>query len=145
MTTEERDAIEQILRKNLREKADELQQLWKSVNDHWGYEDLIYRFYHQSFKVYHIQQATTKMVEMLQTLVPGRELNPWFTQIIESGTGKRFTIEDNQRWLEATRPLLEAYQHARYFVDMACRYHEPPTGTLCPSGWAALLTLYGLW
>ena len=40
----------------------------------------------------------------------------------------------------------EAFFHARYFLEMACRYaddlEEPPS--LLPSGWAGLLYLYGL-
>ena len=44
-----------------------------------------------------------------------------------------------------TRPIVEAFFHARYFVEMAVRYarlDEPPS--LLPSGYAALLCLYGL-
>ena len=145
LTTEERDSYEQILRNNLRDKSAELKQLWESVNDHWGYEDAIYRFYHQSFKVYRIQAATVKIVDMLQSLVPDRELNPWFQTIIQQGTDKQFSTAVNTHWLESTRPILEAFQHARYFLEMACRYPQPPEGSICPSGWAALLKLYGLW
>jgi hypothetical protein len=53
---------------------------------------------------------------------------------------------DNERWLEITRPMLEAYFHARYFLAMVIRYghelDEPPR--MMPSGWAAVLYLYGL-
>jgi len=49
-------------------------------------------------------------------------------------------------WDASTRPLLEAFFHARYFLEMAVKYgaelDEPPT-TL-PSGWAGLLYLYNL-
>ncbi len=52
----------------------------------------------------------------------------------------------NARWLEVTRPMLEAFFHAKYFLAMACRYgrelDEPPQ--VLPSGWASLLYLYGL-
>jgi len=109
MTTEERDALETTLRTNLREKSQELQELWNSVNDHWGYEDAIYRFYSQSFKVYSLQKTTIRIVELLQSLVPGRELNPWFSRIVQDGTGKQFTMADNARWLEATQPIVEAF------------------------------------
>jgi len=145
MTTDERDALEQTLRKNLREKSAELNDLWKSVNDHWGYEDAIYRFYSQSFKVYSVQKTTARIVELLQSLVPGRDLHPWFTKIVQEGTGKQFTMADNARWLEVTRPIVEAFQHARYFLEMACRYQEAPDEQPSPSGWAALLNLYQLW
>ena len=145
MTTEERDALERTLRTNLREKSQELQELWNSVNDHWGYEDAIYRFYSQSFKVYSLQKTTIRIVELLQSLVPGRELNAWFSKIVQDGTGKQFTIEENARWLEAIRPIVEAFQHARYFLEMSCRYHDAREEHPSPSGWAALLFLYKLW
>ncbi|MFN9249300.1 MAG: hypothetical protein ACK6DS_19760, partial [Planctomycetota bacterium] len=125
--------------------SQELQELWNSVNDHWGYEDAIYRFYSQSFKVYSLQKTTIRIVELLQSVVPGRELNPWFSRIVQDGTGKQFTMADNARWLEATRPIVEAFQHARYFLEMACRYHEAQEEQPSPSGWAALLNLYQLW
>ena len=56
-----------------------------------------------------------------------------------------FEIEDNARWTEVTRPMLEAFFHARFFLEMAVRYanlEKPPQ--LLPSGYAALLCLYGL-
>jgi hypothetical protein len=55
-------------------------------------------------------------------------------------------MEVNQRWTEATRPILEAFFHARYFLEMVCKYGkelEEPAESL-PSGWAAVFELYGL-
>jgi hypothetical protein len=112
------------------------------------YEDTVYRFYHQSFKVYVFAQgATVRMVEALRRLSPtGEPLNPWFEDIVAAGTGRTFQPEDNRRWLEVTRPMLEAYFHARYFVEMAVRYGaELDVAPGCmPYGWAALLYLYNL-
>lgn len=134
-----------MLRDNLASRRDELVELWNSVNDHWGYEDGVYRFYHQSFKAYRLQNSTEKIVSVLKSLVPGCELHPWFLQIVAEGTGRPFSSGDNDKWLAVTRPIAEAFFHARYFLDMACRYHEAPTNQQCPSGWAALLNLYQLW
>lgn len=145
MMTQERDECERILRANLKERAAELAELWRSVNDEWGYEDGIYRFYHQSFKVYRLQDKTAKIVDTLQSLAPGRALHPWFQEIVQQGTGRQFTVEDNQRWTAITRPIVEAFFHARYFLDMACRHSDPPQEQHLPSGWAALLNLYQLW
>mgnify|MGYP001580252700 CR=1 FL=1 len=109
-------------------------------------EDLVYRFYHQSFKAYHLQSITEEIAVMLEELSPGIKLNSWFLQIVKEGTGKQFATADNFRWLEATRPILEAFFHARYFLEMAVRYGKslksPPD--MMPSGWAALLYLYNL-
>jgi len=136
---------EEILLRNLRRDRSELEKLLKASSDHWGYEDPVYRFYHQSFKVYWLQQQTKSIVDRLQALAPDRPLNPWFVEIVQEGTGKEFKPEDNKHWTEVTRPILEAFFHARFFLEMAVRYADleaPPQ--LLPSGYAALLYLFGL-
>ena len=120
----------------------DLENLLKQCTD----EAAVYRFYHQSFKVYGMQEMTFSIVRRLQALQPDRPLNPWFLQIVVAGTGKKFEMEHNQHWLEMTRPMLEAFFHARYFLEMVCRYGRvldaPPN--IMPTGWAAVLYLYNL-
>jgi chorismate mutase len=123
-----------------------LDELLQQINRRWGYEDSIYRFYHQSFKVFRLQEFTEEIVDMFRSLAPHLPLNPWFIEIVAEGTGKDFSLETNQHWTETTRPIVEAFFHARYFLEMVCKYgkelKEPPQ--LMPSGWAAVLELYGL-
>lgn len=136
---------EEELLRSLRRDRGELEKLLSECSNHWSYEDPIYRFYHQSFKVYGLQGTTQAIVQRLQALAPDRPLNPWFSQIVEAGTGKTFQSEDNARWMEVTRPILEAFFHARFFLEMAVRYadlQEPPQ--MLPSGYAALLYLFGM-
>jgi hypothetical protein len=106
----------------------------------------VYRFYHQSFKVYALQRTTIEIVARLQALAPDRPLNEWFMRIVREGTGKAFSPSDNADWLAVTRPILEAFFHARYFLEMVCKYgkelRSPPE--VLPSGWAAALHLYDL-
>ena len=137
--------VVEALLQSLRRDRSELEKLLAECSDHWGYEDSVYRFYHQSFKVYGLQGRTQSIVQRLQSLAPERPLHPWFTQIVEAGTGKVFKTEDNSRWLEVTRPILEAFFHARFFLEMAVRYENlqaPPQ--VLPSGYAALLYLFRL-
>jgi hypothetical protein len=134
-----------VLVESLRARHDELAALFDKYSGHWGFEDPVYRFYHQSWKVYYLQEPTQQIVGVLQSLAPDRPLNAWFMQIVAEGTGKAFTMQDNQNWLLTTRPILEAFFHARYFLEMAVRYgtlESPPLPL--PSGYAALLYLYGL-
>jgi hypothetical protein len=136
----------QSLFKSLRASVPELEKLLEHCNSHWAHEDGVYRFYHQSFKVYGVQALTTRIVAALQALAPDRKLNEWFVQIVNEGTGKKFELEHNRQWLAITRPIVEAFFHARYFLEMAVRYGKeldaPPL--MLPSGWAAFLYLYDL-
>jgi hypothetical protein len=129
----------------LQSRRDELKMRLEESSNEWGFEDPIYRFYHQSFKLYSLQGQTQAIVRLLESLAPDRTLNPWFLQIVEEGTGKQFTPKDNADWPRVTRPIVEAFFHARFFLEMAVRYThvaEPPR--VLPSGYAALLYLYGL-
>jgi hypothetical protein len=135
---DERQEVQRIFA-NLRGSLPELEKLLRDCQSHWGYEDGIYRFYHQSFKVYSLQATTSAIVAALALLAPDRKLNEAFLEIVRDGPGKTFEREHNQLWLEVTRPIVEAFFHARYFLEMAVRYgtklERPPR--LLPRGWAA--------
>ena len=130
----------------LKSKLPELEALQLKINSEWGYEDHLYRFYHQSFKVYWAQEMTKDIVKALQGLLPDHQLNEWFTEIVERGTGKVFTMDCNQRWMAETLPIIDALNHAKYFLDMAVKYGQKLTEPQqwLSSGWAAFLTLYGI-
>ena len=81
---------------NIKSSLTELEKLLEENSGMWGYEDPLYRFYHQSYKVYNFQQITLKIVEKLQSLAPGREMDEWFMQIVREGTGRVFKDEDNE-------------------------------------------------
>ena len=145
MASDDREQAEQDLLRGLRVRVNELKAVFEESSNHWGFEDPVYRFYHQSFKAYLLQEQTEAIVRLLASLLPERRLNPWFLQIVDEGTGKRFTPNDNADWLRITRPILEAFFHARFFLEMAVRYADiaqPPRPM--PSGYAALLYLFGL-
>jgi len=131
---------------NLKAALPQLQALLDKYNGDWEYEDRVYRFYHMSFKVYDLQVGTTSMTEALQALAPDRKLHEWYRKIVSQGTGKKFVLDHNNRWLKVTRPIVEAFFHARYMLEMAVKYGkelERPPNCL-PSGWAAFLYLYDL-
>ena len=131
---------------NLKAALPDLKKLLEDVNDHWAGEDGFYRFYHQSFKVYRLQSLTVKIVEALQKLAPEHEMNVFFETIFEQGTGKGFASEANDNWLGETRPIVEAFFHARellvYAIKYASEYDFPPIPL--GSGWAAFLYFYNL-
>jgi hypothetical protein len=110
-------------------------------------EEAIYRYYHQSFKVYTLQDTTELLLTALKELNPRDPpaFHPGFVELMDAGRGREFQMADNDHWHAATGPVVEAFFHARYFVQQASKYgHEltvPPS--VLPYGWAALLELYG--
>lgn len=133
---------------NVRAKLPELTKLMNEVSSHWVYEDGVYRFYHQSFKVYDLQGYTKRIVDTLWNLAPvGATRNPFLEEILQVGAnGKRFEYSHNQQWTEHTRPFVEAFLHAKFFLEMAVKYGRElqTVPEFLPSGWAALLYFYNI-
>lgn len=141
------DEAAQKLLENIKENLPELEALLEQIGEGSDpYEDGMYRFYHQSFKVYGLQHATLDVCKILDRmrLNPAWQLNPWFAEIVERGTREEFHSSHNENWPKHTRPIVEAFLHAQYFLKMAVKYgrkyDEPPE--VLDYGWAALLELY---
>ena len=145
MGSSNKKATEKDILAGIKSNIGSLENLLEEVKDHWGYEDHIYRFYHHSLKAFHMQDTTNKIVKALQEIAPCIELNKDFLSIIEGGTGKDFNLSYNIRWGDV-RPIIEAFLHAKYFLEMACKYGREldKAPELLPSGWAAVLYLYNL-
>ena len=145
---EERFRKQDELLSNIKGKLPDLVTLLEKTSSHWGYEDPIYRFYSQSFKVYWLQNETSEIVGILRELVPvGQSFCDEFEAIMQAGAGDvTFEMEHNKDWLKHTRVFVEAFFHAKYFLEMAVKYGREleKAPELLPSGWAALLCLYNL-
>ena len=143
----------------LKDKMPILEDLYTRMQDRWVGEDGVYRFYHGSWKVFRLQDATLEIVSALQSIVPEQKLTGYFMTIIHEGTGKSFNKYSNRRWVKETRPIVEAFFHARYFLEMAVKYgkeldlventnpesiKEKFSVPGLPSGMAALLSLYDM-
>ncbi len=109
--------------------------------------DGIYRFYHQSFKVYNLQNHINEANNLFKKLEPGSGVNLWFYQIILDGTQKGFEMSDNQNWLIVIRPILEAFFHCKYFLEqlifVESNYDKPQEGFIS-SEYASFLCLFNL-
>jgi hypothetical protein len=135
--------LEALLLERLKRCKSELEEMLELMNSHWNYEDHFYRYYHGSWKVYSTQQTTEQAVALLRKLLPERELNLMFEDLLKEGTGKDF--DQNVDWDRHTRPILEAFCHAKFMIEMAVKYADLPTPPQpMPSGWAAFLYLYDL-
>jgi hypothetical protein len=108
----------------------------------------VYRYYHQSFKVYSLQGAVKSARRLFDELAPrGTHLNAWFRAICDDACEHKFDLaSSNTSWRAETRPILEGFWHCFFFVRQLARYgrelDEPPQSL--PSGWAAVLYLYGI-
>lgn len=136
--------LEAKLLETIQEKQTELLKMkeWAD-NQFGGGEDMVYRFYHQSFKVYRVQEWTGKMVELIRSLLPV-ELNSYFERIVEEGTGKVFKMDHNTKWYEETKPLIDTYLHTRHILDLIVKYgingtENDRTGD---PGWYTVLYIY---
>jgi hypothetical protein len=111
-------------------------------------EDYLYRFYHQSFKVFGAIEDVKRAKDLFEKIAPdGIALNRWFCQIADEAVGKSFDPEKtNPSWLKETRPILEAFWHSKYFLEQMLKNGKALEENLqfLPSGWAAVLYLYNL-
>ncbi|MBF0501966.1 MAG: hypothetical protein HQM09_17640 [Candidatus Riflebacteria bacterium] len=109
--------------------------------------DLVRRFYSQSFFVYRLQCRTQGVIALLRRLAPaGTIFNPLFDEICREGADdKQFRLEYNENWSIYTRPIVEAFLHANFFLSAAVECGEKldkPPKTPIPSAWAAIRELY---
>lgn len=105
-------------------------------------DEVMYRFYHQSFKVFRYQSLAKWTIEVLSKINPN--LNKWFLEIVEKGTGKEFDLKMNDNWLKETAPIVEAFWHCHYFIHaiISCGQRLKVVPELLDSEWAAILYLY---
>jgi hypothetical protein len=140
--------LDQILLENIKKDLPQLQGQLATYSGHWHCEDPFYRAYYGSLKVYGIQQDTQNIVKSLRELSPHKDkkLNDFFEKLIQIGTEKEFELEHNQRWFEETFPMINAFMHSKYFLELAVKYGKEleRAPAMMPSGWAALLCLYRL-
>lgn len=154
--------LNNTLLKNIKKHLPELEVILNTVNKDYTYGDMVYRFYHGSLKVYGVQEITLEIAKALRDIAPegtsfvsaregGVLTNPQnfnfqFEEIFQEGTGKKFCNKHNKKWNKHTRPMLEAFFHAKYFLEMAVKYGKEleKAPIELPSGWAGLLYFYNL-
>jgi hypothetical protein len=137
----------QLLLERIHDRLPALTALLDDCDREWVSEDLIYRFWHASLKVFALQSATERIVAELEALCPpGCQLHPWFRDAVDAGTGLTFKLAMNDDWPRHARPIVDAFFHARFMLTMAVRHGSAleTAPRVLPSGWAALLELYGI-
>lgn len=135
---------DQLLLDTIKGKLPELERLL--VPFQAMYEDGIYRFYHYSFKVYQLQNYTSQAVETFRSIAKDTDnhLCEWFEEIVAAGTGLAWEPNHNLNWTLHTQTIVEAFLHAKYFLEMMIKYGcgIDAVPAMLPTGWAAILELY---
>lgn len=143
---EESLKIEEELLNQIKEYSSELLKLQEEINS--VYEDLVYRFYHKSFKMFSLNVYSLKILTYLKMLMPSYELNSMFLEIVTKGLDLEFDRSMNSNWAEETNPVVYAFYQAKYMLDMLIKYgiHQDnytEHGFLLP-GWGSVLYLYNI-
>lgn len=114
----------------IKAKTDELSVLLKVMDVE--YSRSLYKFYSQSFKVYHLQDFTLNAYKLFKSIADAAalQLHEGFEQIIAEGTGSTFDMSHNVDWLTHTRPIVEAFLHAKYMLEMMIRLIKSEPGSL---------------
>lgn len=131
---------------SLKKHRPELLAVQKEIMNHWSYEDMIYRYYHGSNKTYWIQTHTLKLKALFEAIFPNTTFHKSFAAIIAKGTGHTFQLSHNDAWDKHTLPMLQAFFHCKYMLEMMLKYSKELdyAPKMLPSGWAALLCLYNI-
>jgi len=142
----------EVLLENIKREMPSLEKILEAVEADRGEEDRVYRFYHESYKCYRIQELTQAIYQALERISPYKRKdkkiqNPHYKKIIQEGmTNREFKNEDNQNWDQVTRPMFEAFFHSKYFLEMAIKYGKQynQVPRVIGYGFAALMDLYDL-
>ena len=137
----------ELLRK-IKSNLPKLKQLLDKCSSEFASVEMIYRFYHHSFKVYALQEFTQEIVEALSGIQPkGTSRSSFFNEILERGSGLEWENSHNKEWVKHAGAIVDAFFHARFFLEMAVeigeQMDEPPVETL-PYNWASLLCLFNI-
>ena len=134
----DRDRQIRTLAENVKANLPKLKKLAKQCKATWGGEDHFYRFYHHSFKVYYANLLTKEIVEALRSCAPPAEdyvspggvvsqrcvMNKMFMEIVEDAINRKFTYAVNNNWLGETRQVIEAFLHAKFFLELVIKFSD---------------------
>jgi hypothetical protein len=110
-------------------------------------EDGVYRFYHGSNKVFFLQDPVKAAFTLIKEI--GGEGDPpnfEYARIVEAGTAHQSSETTNANWEAETKPILEAFWHTKYFINMMAKYAKELETVESPlqPGMAAVLYLFEL-
>jgi hypothetical protein len=129
----------------IKSRLPELEELARDLEE--AEEDGVYRFYHGSNKVFFLQDPVKAAFSLIKEI--GGESDPpnfEYARIVEAGTAHQFSKTTNANWEAETKPVLEAFWHTKYFINMMVKYAKEleTVERLVQPGMAAVLYLFEL-
>jgi hypothetical protein len=130
----------------IKARLPELEELARTLEE--AEEDGVYRFYHGSNKVFFLQDPVKEAFALIKE-IGGESDAPHFdyARIVEAGTAHDFQGErTNANWDAETKPILKAFWHTKYIINMMVKYATELETVEMPLdyGMAAVLYLYEL-
>ena len=105
----------------IKARLPELEELARDLEE--AEEDGVYRFYHGSNKVFFLQDPVKAAFTLIKEI--GGEDDPpnfEYARIVEAGTAHQFSETTNANWEAETKPILDAFWHTKYFINMMVKY-----------------------
>lgn len=112
-----------------------------------GVSEGVYRFYHQSFKVFSQQDWIAECVREFAGIYPRRLLNRTYCLIAERGLVCECVPRINKDWLRCTGPVVESSFHTWVFLDALVRVMKSPAKAVpqtLTAEWGIALYLWDL-
>lgn len=136
-----------VLVANIRTNKDEAKALLEEISKEFG--EHFYRYYHQSLKVYRLQEETQSIETFLRGLGDGQPFFRWVEAMLDMGTGKEFELpRSNSIWGLEARGIVDAFLHMREFLRLviwtAENLKDSQLDSGMPSEWAAVRYLYNI-
>jgi hypothetical protein len=129
----------------IKARLPKLEELARNLKE--AEEDGIYRFYHGSNKVFFLQDPVKAAFTLIKEI--GGEDDPpnfEYARIVEAGTAHQFSETTNGNWEAGITPILDAFWHTKYFINMMVKYANELEAVESPlqPGMAAVLYLFEL-
>ena len=126
----------------IKARLPELEELARTLRE--AEEDGVYRFYHGSYKVFDLQDPVKEAFALIKEI--GVEADPPhfdYARIVEAGTAHDFQGErTNANWVVETKPILEAFWHTKYFINMMVKYAKELETVEMPLDYGMAAVLY---
>lgn len=117
----DKQLLAQELFRNAKNMLPEMQRIFKNITcPGGGLAHYVYRFYHHSYKMYRVQEATSEMLSLFVRIDPKkvRAFAPEFDTIVNNGLDIEKAEWHNQCWNQIGNAMFLAFFHCKSVLEM---------------------------